>query len=117
MTGRAGKGTGERPHTWIVGTDPVRHQQYTAWHRARAQAHYRRELWSITFDQWVKLWAGNWHRRGRHKHCLMLMKRRWKEPWSTRNAHLVNRDQFHAVQTQIKAERKAIRLESLTTKI
>ena len=111
MTGRSGRGTGPRPHTWIAGTDPVRHDQYNAWLKARSQAWFRKEIWEITFEQWVKLWGVLWPMRGRHRHCVMLMKQRWQEPWSMTNAHLVNRDQFHQAQARIKQQRKAIKDE------
>ena len=112
MSGAPGKGTGQRPHTWITGTDPVRHDQYNAWLKARSQAHYRKESWSITFDQWVELWADSWPRRGRHTHSLMLMKRSWQEPWTCSNAELVDRETFHLRQGKIKQERKAMKNES-----
>jgi hypothetical protein len=111
MTGRRGSGTGPRPHTWIVGTDPVRHDQYNAWLKARSQAWYRKELWQISFDQWVELWCDQWHRRGRQRDCLMLMKREWQLPWNQTNVELVNREQFHQRQSRIKKERKATRLK------
>ena len=111
MTGRAGKGTGQRPHTWIVGSDPVLHDQYNAWLKARSQAWYRGEQYDISFDDWVQLWSDQWHRRGRFRDCLMLMKRRWQEPWSSHNAQLVNRDTFHQRQSRIKQERKILKNE------
>jgi hypothetical protein len=111
MAGKRGRGTGERPHTWIVGEDPVRHDQYTAWLKARSQAWYRGEQYDISFEDWVDLWGTNWHLRGRERDALMLMKRRWQEPWSKRNAQLVNRDTFHQRQSRIKRERKALKNE------
>ena len=80
----------------------MRHAQYDAWLKARAQAHYRGEQYLITFEDWVELWGDNWSRRGRGADCLMLMKRRWAEPWTKRNAHLVDRPTFHARQAKIK---------------
>lgn len=109
MTGKPGKGTGPRPHTWVTGPDKEHHDKYIAWQRARAQAVYRGEDWQITFQDWVELWGKQWHRRGRGADCLMLMKRRWAEPWTKRNAHLVDRPTFHARQAKIKAERKDLR--------
>lgn len=106
MTGRTGKGTGPRPHTWLAGTDPVRHRQYDAWHKARAQAHYRGEQYLITFEDWVALWGNNWSRRGRGADCLMLMKRDWQQPWTKQNAELVDRPTFHKRQHQIKIQRQ-----------
>jgi hypothetical protein len=72
---------------------------------ARAQAHFRKEVWEISFQEWVEIWGANWHRRGRGKQCLMMMKRRWDQPWTRRNAHLVDRPTFHARQATIRAQR------------
>ena len=91
MSGAPGRGTGPRPHTWLSGPDLVRHDQYTAWHKARAQAHYRKETWTITFEQWVELWGDSWSRRGRGRHCIMLKRKNLQQPWSVANAHLVER--------------------------
>lgn len=109
MAGKRGSGQGIRPHTWLTGEDPIRHEQYNSWHKARAQAHFRNEPWQLTFDEWAHIWSGHWHLRGRQRHCLMMMKCNWQKPWSKQNVELVNRDQFHQRQSQIKRERKAIR--------
>ena len=91
MSGSPGRGTGPRPHTWLSGPDPVRHEQYQGWLKAKAQAQYRQEAWSITFEQWVKLWADAWSRRGRERHCIMLKRKSLEQGWTTANAHLVER--------------------------
>ena len=117
MSGLPGKGTGPRPHTWIVGSDPVLHDQYNAWHKARAQAHYRGEQYDISFEDWVYIWGTNWSRRGRTPDSLVLMRRRWQEPWSRRNAQLVDRPTFHARQATIKAEKKILRSKDDGSKV
>ena len=91
MTGSPGRGTGERPHVWISGPDPVRHAQYTGWLKAKAQAQYRKETWSITFEQWVELWGDAWSRRGRGRGCVMLKRRSLDQAWTVDNAHLRER--------------------------
>lgn len=117
MSGAPGRGTGPRPHTWKVGSDPVLHDQYTAWLKARSQAWFRKEDWQLTFQDWVDLWGTNWSRRGREVNCLMLMRRRWQEPWTKRNCHLVDRPTFHARQAKIKAERKILRSKDDGSKV
>ena len=109
MSGAPGRGQGPRPHTWKTGPDPVRHDQYNAWLKARAQAHYRKEQYDISFQDWIELWGTNWTRRGRGPDSLVLMRRRWQEPWSKRNAHLVDRPTFHARQAKIKKEKQDLR--------
>ena len=109
MSGKPGKGTGPRPHTWVTGPDPEHHAKYIAWQRARAQANYRKEEWQITFQDWVAVWGENWHRRGRSPDSLVMMRRRWQEPWTKRNAQLVDRPTFHARQARIKKEKQMLK--------
>ncbi len=109
MSGSPGRGTGPRPHTWVTGPDPVRHEQYNAWLKARAQANFRGEQYDISFQDWVDIWGTNWHRRGRSPDSLVLMRRRWQEPWTKKNAQLVDRPTFHQRQAKIKAEKKILR--------
>lgn len=117
MTGQAGRGTGPRPHTWRSGPDPVRHDQYIAWLRSRAQAAYRGEAWQLEFEDFVRLWGPNWSRRGRGPDSLVMMRRRWQEPWTPRNTQLVDRPTFHQRQAKIKAEKKILRSKDDGSKI
>lgn len=100
---------GSNPRAWISGPDPVAHAQHIAWHRARAQAHYREEIWQITYPQWVKLWEGNWHRRGRGVNDLMLIRKSHLKPWSAKNVVLATRSEFHKKQWEIKRYNQALR--------
>lgn len=84
-------GPGPRPGVWKSGTDPVRHEQYIAWSRARAQAHYRQEHWHLTFEEWAELWKDQWHRRGRTKDTVCLSRRDYDEPWSVANCEIITR--------------------------
>jgi len=106
-----GSGKGPRPHTWLTGPNELRHIQYNAWHKARAQVHYRKEIWLLEFIEWEALWEGQWHRRGRTKNALVLMKKEWQQPWTKSNCELVDRLVFNRRQIKIKGERKALRLE------
>lgn len=87
---------------WKTGPDPERHEQHTAWMRAKAQARFRGEAWRLSFTAWERLWAGQWHRRGRGRDDLMLVRKRWTRAWSEHNCHLVTRKEFHARQQLIK---------------
>jgi len=109
MAGSPGKGLGPRPHTWVTGPDELRHTQYIAWHKARAQAHFRGEEWRLTFPEYARIWGDQWHRKGRHKDSLMLMKKKWQKPWTKSNVELVDRATFHQRQVKIKAEKKILR--------
>ena len=90
-----GSPPGPRPHTWITGTDPVRHVQYDAWLKSRAQAAYRGESWDLPFEVWEQIWGTNWHRRGRGLDDLQMMRDDWDLPWHESNVILVDRREFY----------------------
>lgn len=92
--GQLGLGTGPRPHTWIVGPDPIRHAKHTAFLRSRAQANYRNEPWAMSFEDYEAAWGDQWHRRGRGTDCLQLVRINCEQPWSATNVRLVDRTEF-----------------------
>lgn len=86
---------GPRPRVWKSGPDPVRHQQYIAWARAKAQAAFRNERWELSFDDWVRIWDGRWHQRGRTKDTVCLSRRDYDEAWSVKNCEVITRRQHN----------------------
>jgi len=88
---RAGKGTGLRPHVWKSGTDPQRHEQYTQWLRQRAQANYRKEVWDLSFDDFVEIWGQDWCHRGRASEDLCMTRDDYDQPWHKTNVDIVPR--------------------------
>jgi hypothetical protein len=92
---RGGRAKGPFPAMWKSGPDPVRHQQHIAWHKARAQAHFRGEIWNLTFEQWVELWGDRWDLRGRQRGCLCIGRRDPTLPWDTTNTQLVTREEHN----------------------
>lgn len=100
---------GPRPHTWLVGPDPQRHEQYTAWHLNRAQARFRNEPWALTFEQYEQLWQGLWHRRGRGTNDLLMMRFDWHGAWDEHNAIIADRGYYTWQLALIKLERGIIR--------
>ena len=111
MTGKQGRGTGPRPHTWVTGPDPEHHDKYISWQRVKAQAAYRGEAWDFSFKDYVAVWGDQWHRRGRTQDALQMMRRDFDKPWTRRNVIIVNRTEFHRRQglrkRQLQAQRKA----------
>jgi len=89
---------GPRPLAWKSGPDPVVHAQYIAWLRARSQAHFRREPWDLTFDQYRELWHDNWHRRGRTRDTLCLSRRDYDLGWCVDNCELLTRREHNCRQ-------------------
>jgi hypothetical protein len=82
---------GPRPLTWCTGPDPVRHDQYVAWGRARAQAQYRGEAWDLTFEQFEQVWSGSWHLRGRASEDLCMTRTDPDLAWMLGNIELITR--------------------------
>lgn len=61
------------PDSWCTGPDPVRHDKYYAYLKHQAQAKFRKEQHTLTWDQWEALWPDElWHQRGRKAHNLCL---------------------------------------------
>lgn len=103
---------GPRPHTWVTGTDPLRHEQYTAWHRARAQAHYRGEEWDFPFPDYVRAWGDQWHNKGRGKTNVQMIRRNPARAWARRNVQVVDRADFHRINAlRLRARKAAERKE------
>ena len=82
---------GPRPHIWISGPDPQRHEQYIAWQRTAAQARFRGETWRLEFEEYVECWADQWENRGRHSDDLCMCRINPKRPWTARNVQLMSR--------------------------
>ena len=85
-----GKPRGPEPHRWISGPDPLRHTQYTCWLKAKAQANFRKEGWTMTFEEFEQLWNqdGAWHQRGRGSDDLLMTRRDFDQPWSRDNCYI-----------------------------
>jgi hypothetical protein len=80
-----------KPGAWKSGTDPIRHLMYHNWHRARAQANFRREGWEFPFEDWVEAWQGRFDERGRTRDSICLTRRNIDQPWSLENTQLLTR--------------------------
>jgi hypothetical protein len=99
---RLGKGTGIRPHVWKSGPDPLAHESYQAWLQCRNQANFRKEGWTLSFDEWQAHWAGMWHRRGRTSQELCITRIDCSRPWSNANVIIVTRRQHAQRKTGLK---------------
>ena len=89
-----GKGRrGPRPHVWLCGPDEYKHQMYIPWMKSKAQANFRGEAWSLTFDDYFDLWNGRWHERGRDRESLCMTRYDWSQGWSRDNTVLIERHQ------------------------
>ena len=58
----------------------------TQYSRRRAQANYRQEGWSLTVEQWNKLWPLElWRQRGKAKHHMIMTRIDPDLPWQWGN--------------------------------
>lgn len=98
---------GPRPHTWVTGTDPLRHEQYQAFLRAKAQANFRNEGWELTFPEWARAWDPYWHQRGRGPGQRIMSRKDWRLPWTTDNIMICDRSTWRKHQVQTIREKRA----------
>lgn len=82
---------GPKPHRWLTGPDPQRHDMYVPYLKSRAQANYRGELWDLTFEQWEAIWAGRFTQRGRSADSLCMIMDDPDRGWCVGNAMIVTR--------------------------
>ena len=82
--------SGPRPHTWVV-QGQVPHEQHTAWHRQRAQAHFRGEDWQLTFEEWQQAWGAKWFQRGRGRDDYCMTRLDPSSAWHPKNIDVVTR--------------------------
>lgn len=71
--------------------DPLEHEMHLPFLRARAQANFRNEGWTLTIEQWFAIWRDHWSQRGRGKNSLCLTRKDWTQPWSEDNIEIVTR--------------------------
>lgn len=80
-----------RPKRWKH-TDPLVHRKYLPFLRARAQAHFRGEEFTLTFEEYCHLWQDHlWDQRGRHSDCLAMARENFTGPWSLDNCKIMSR--------------------------
>jgi hypothetical protein len=95
-------GYGPRPHTWISGADEYKHSMYVPWMKAHAQANFRGEEWTLTFEEWFKLWDGRWEKRGRGSDDLCMTREDFEGVWSADNIIILTRSDHLARQAEYK---------------
>ena len=86
---------GEKPERWKSGPDPKVHALYTPWLKAKAQANYRQEGWTMTFEEFAEMWEGQWHLRGRDGPDLCMCRLDSEKPWSKDNCELATRTEVN----------------------
>lgn len=96
---------GPEPHRWFSGPDERRHNQYVAWLRAKAQANFRKEGWTMTFEEFEFMWNqdASWEQRGRGSDDLLMTRRDSSKPWSSDNCYIMLRGEHLRIHAQAQA--------------
>ncbi len=100
---------------WASGPDPEAHRQYRAWAQQRNQALWRGEQWSITFEEFQRIWLGQWHLRGRSTESLAMTRTAADLPWQQDTVILMTRQQLGRQQADARSrgERSVARRREL----
>jgi hypothetical protein len=88
---------GPRPHCRKY-PDPVDHKLFMDCMRARAQAWYFDQDWTISEDAYIELWRRNdrYLNKGRHNDQYCLVRRDYKQGWTLDNVQIITRgDHYH----------------------
>lgn len=88
-----GRPQGLQPNLWKYPFDEQKRAKALAFVRARCQARYRNEDWTITEPEWMEqVWPDHlWLRRGRHSESLCLIRDNPNGAWSMDNIMIVTR--------------------------
>jgi len=100
-----GPGRPSRPEEWIVGPDNDLRNKYYAYLKHRAQCKFRKEDYSLTWDDWCELWTDElWEQRGRGRNDMILTRAVFSEGWhmgnctiQDRKTHLARRSEYKDV--------------------
>ena len=90
VTGRHARGL-LRPHCWITGLDPKKHDMYHPWQMSKAQANFRQEEWDLTFEEYYNLWEPHWENRGRRTQDMCMTRKDVEKAWTKKNVHVITR--------------------------
>ena len=72
--------------------DQELHIRYRPFLRARAQAHFLDQEWSLSFEEFCLLWTiDKWYCRGRGPKDLVMVRKDREGPWDLQNCEIVTR--------------------------
>ena len=100
-----------RPHLRKY-PDPVDNKLFMDWMRARAQAKYFDQDWTITDTDYIQLWRVNarYKNKGRANDQFCLVRKDYDRGWHLDNVHIVTRLEHYQICSREKigkfAERK-----------
>ena len=94
---------GPRPHLWKTGPyDEARHNMFTPWMVSKAQANFRSEEFTLTFEEYYELWKNDWNNRGRKPDNMCMTRKDTDGPWSADNCYIISRREHLQIQGQMR---------------
>lgn len=102
VTGRHAAGLA-RPHMWKY-KDELQHAMTIPYLRAKAQAIFRDEGWTLAFEEFYELWKHDWHNRGRDPESICMTRKDFSQPWSNDNVELITRLEHLQKQGEMRRE-------------
>ena len=96
---------GPRPELWKHGPSEELKALNMAFLRARCQARYRKEIWQMTFDEFVERWAGRHSETGIKSTCTVMVRTDPEGVWSLENTMLTNRGKNQGRMMRLKKEK------------
>ena len=72
----------------------------------KAQAKFRKEEFTLTWDEFQAMWAGKWHLRGRESNSLCMTRSDWDGPWDSTNTIIVERLEHLRLQVEHRMAKK-----------
>lgn len=82
------------PTTWITGPCPIRRDKHYSWRKHLAQAKFRNESYSLTWEDWESIWDDDtWSLRGRAADCVCLAQKTPGDGWHLDNVEVITRRQ------------------------
>lgn len=82
--------TDPRPQCWKVQGE-LPHKQYRCWIQHKNQANFRKEEYSLTFEQYQELWRDKWDMKGRSSDNYCLTRIDPEGSWHIDNVECVPR--------------------------
>ena len=107
MAKRGQGGPGKlRPHVWRSGPNEYKHSMYVPWMLSRAQANFRQEAWTLTFEEYFELWQDLWPKRGRKSEEYCMTRQDCELGWTKENSLIILRKDHLAEQARLRTGKK-----------
>jgi hypothetical protein len=89
------------PTTWKSGPDLLTREKYYAFLKHRAQASYRKEQYSLTWEEWQGLWSDDlFNQRGRRITDMCLSRYNFDLPWTIDNCIVCTRQHHFEIKKE-----------------